>query len=162
MQLLHQGGIRYACTSGGWYLLLAACLVAAQAQAAPPANPEKQLSLTVYNKDLALIEHVRAINMPAGRHRIEFKGVSARIVPQTVSFGAPGLELIEQNFDYDLLTPAKLMEKAVGQTVRIVRTNPGSGTETTETAEVLSAVGAWCCASVAASRCCVTMASRPA
>jgi len=62
-------------------------------------------------------------------------------VPQTVSFGASGLELIEQNFDYDLLTPGKLMEKAVGQTVRIVRTNPGTGAETSETAEVLSAVG---------------------
>lgn len=102
---------------------------------------DKDLSLTVYNRDLALIEHVRAGNLPAGRHRIEFKGVSARIVPQTVSFGASGLTLIEQNFDYDLLTPAKLMEKAVGQKVRIVRTNPGTGAETSESAEVLSTVG---------------------
>src|SRR5262245_33533144 len=123
-------------------LALSGLLATAQAQTPPaPANPDKQLSLTVYNRDLALIEHVRPINLPAGRHRIEFKGVSARIVPQTVSFGAAGLELIEQNFDYDLLTPSKLMEKAVGQTVRIVRTNPGSGAETTETAEVLSTVG---------------------
>ena len=57
-------------------------------------------------------------------------------MPQTVSFGGPGLQLIEQNFDYDLLTPQKLMEKAVGQKVRIVRTNPGSGEQTEETAEV--------------------------
>jgi len=104
-------------------------------------GPDKQLSLTVYNQDLALIEHVRAVNLPAGRHRVEFKGVSARIVPQTVGFGAPGLELLEQNFDYDLLTPNKLMEKAVGQTVRIVRTNPGTGAETVESAEVLSTAG---------------------
>lgn len=111
------------------------------AQTPQVSSADKQLSLTVYNKDLALIEHVRAASLPAGRHRIEFKGVSAGIVPQTVSFGASGLELIEQNFDYDLLTPSKLMEKAVGQAVRIVRTNPGTGTETSETAEVLSAVG---------------------
>jgi hypothetical protein len=52
-----------------------------------------------------------------------------------------GLSVIEQNFDYDLLTPDKLMEKAVGRTVRIVRTNPGTGEETQETAEVLSTVG---------------------
>jgi len=123
-------------------LALSGLFLAAQAQTpATPASPDKQLSLTVYNRDLALIEHVRPLNLPAGRHRIEFKGVSARIVPQTVSFGATGLELIEQNFDYDLLTPAKLMEKAVGQSVRIVRTNPGTGAETTETAEVLSTVG---------------------
>jgi hypothetical protein len=104
-------------------------------------DKDKALALTVYNKDLALVEHVRPVNLPAGRHRIEFKGVSARIVPETVGFGGGGLELIEQNFDYDLLTPGKLMEKAVGQKVRIVRTNPGTGTETNETAEVLSTVG---------------------
>lgn len=104
-------------------------------------GPDKQLSLTVYNSDLALVEHVRAGNAPQGIQRIEFKGVSARILPQTVSVGATGLELIEQNFDYDLLTPAKLMEKAVGQTVQIVRTNPGSGAETAEAAEVLSTSG---------------------
>ncbi|HEU4624375.1 MAG TPA: DUF4139 domain-containing protein [Steroidobacteraceae bacterium] len=105
------------------------------------ASKDKALSLTVYNKDLALIEHVRAVNVPAGKHRIEFKGVSARIVPQTVGFGGQGLQLIEQNFDYDLLTPENLMEKAVGQNVRIVRTNPGTGNETSETAEVLSTQG---------------------
>ena len=45
---------------------------------------------------------------------------------------------MEQNFDYDLLTPTKLMEKAVGQEVEIVRTNPGSGAQVTEKATVLS------------------------
>jgi hypothetical protein len=104
------------------------------------AGEDKQVSLTIYDKNIALIEHVRAIDAPAGRQRIEFKGVSAQIVPETVSFLAPGVELIEQNFDYDLLTPAKLMEKAVGGKVRIVRVNPATGVETAETAEVLSTV----------------------
>ena len=90
---------------------------------------------------MALVEHVRPLNLAAGRHRIEFAGVSAEIMSQTVSFAGPGLTVIEQNFDYDLLTPEKLMEKAVGQRVRIVRTNPGTGEETEETAEVLSTVG---------------------
>jgi hypothetical protein len=102
---------------------------------------DKRLSLTIYNSDLALVEHVRPVSVAAGRHRLEFKGVSAQIMSQTVSFGGTGLEIIEQNFDYDLLTPEKLMEKAVGQQVRIVRTNPGTGEETEETAEVLSTVG---------------------
>ena len=121
----------------GWVLtaLLAAATAAAQ------ESPDKRLSLTIYNSDLALVEHVRPVNIAAGRHRIEFKGVSAQIMSQTVSFGGPGLQLIEQNFDYDMLTPQKLMEKAVGQKVRIVRTNPGSGQETQEMAEVLSTVG---------------------
>jgi hypothetical protein len=102
---------------------------------------DKQLSLTIYNKDLALVEHVRTLQLGAGRQRVEFAGVSAQIVPETVSFLSPGLELIEQNFDYDLLTPAKLMEKAVGGNVRIVRVNPATGAETSETAQVLSTEG---------------------
>jgi hypothetical protein len=102
---------------------------------------DKSLSLTIYNSDLALVEHVRPLNVPTGRHRIEFRGVSAQILSQTVSFRAENLTLVEQNFDYDLLTPEKLMEKAVGQRVRIVRTNPGTGEEVEESAEVLSVVG---------------------
>jgi len=49
---------------------------------------DKQLSLTIYNRDLALIEHVRPVNFTAGRQRIEFAGVSAKIIPETVSFAA--------------------------------------------------------------------------
>jgi hypothetical protein len=104
-------------------------------------STDKRLSLTIYNSNLALVEHVRPVNVAAGQHRIEFKGVSAQIMSQTVSFSGAGLSIIEQNFDYDLLTPEKLMEKAVGRQVQIVRTNPGTGEETRETAEVLSTVG---------------------
>jgi hypothetical protein len=119
------------------WIIAGALASAAQAQEAA----DKSLKLTIYNSNLALVEHVRPLSLAAGRHRIEFKGVSAEIMSQTVSFASPGLTVIEQNFDYDLLTPQKLMEKAVGQRVRIVRTNPGTGEETEETAEVLSTVG---------------------
>jgi hypothetical protein len=123
-----------------WYLALLGS-VGAFAAEADRTGPDKEVSLTIYDKNIALVEHLRPISAPAGRHRIEFKGVSAQIVPETVSFIAPGVDLIEQNFDYDLLTPAKLMEKAVGGKVRIVRINPATGAETQETAEVLSTVG---------------------
>jgi hypothetical protein len=113
----------------------------AAAVSAQEQGPDKSLALTIYNSDLALVEHVRPVTVAAGVHRLEFAGVSAQIMSQTVSFAGSGLEVIEQNFDYDLLTPEKLMEKAVGQTVRVVRTNPGTGRETEETAEVLSTVG---------------------
>ncbi len=121
--------------------LVGSLWVAAALQVSAQDGADKRLSLTIYNSDLALVEHVRPVSVAAGRHRLEFKGVSAQIMSQTVSFGGTGLEIIEQNFDYDLLTPEKLMEKAVGQQVRIVRTNPGTGEETEETAEVLSTVG---------------------
>jgi len=115
--------------------------VATLPAATQESGPDRQLSLTIYNENLALVEHVRPVEVAAGRQRIEFEGVSAQIISQTVSFSGPGLRVIEQNFDYDLLTPQQLMEKAVGQHVRIVRTNPATGEEIEETAEVLSNVG---------------------
>jgi len=108
---------------------------------AADVGEDKQLTLTIYNQDLALVEHLRPLKFSAGRQRIEFAGVSAQIIPETVSFTGSNLELIEQNFDYDLLTPAKLMEKAIGSRVRLVRTNPATGAESSETAEVLSTSG---------------------
>ncbi len=116
-----------------WLLLAVPALVFA-------ADADQSLTLTIYDKNIALVEHHRQISVPAGHQRIEFAGVSAQIVPETVSFFAPGMDLMEQNFDYDLLTPDKLMEKAVGGKVRIIRLNPATGVETNETAEVLSAV----------------------
>lgn len=100
---------------------------------------QREVSVTIYNSDLALVEDARPLDLKAGRQKLEFKDVSAQIRPETVSLSAPGVTILEQNFDYDLLTPSKLMEKAVGQQVRIVRTNPGDGKETTEIATVLAA-----------------------
>jgi hypothetical protein len=107
--------------------------------AALPA--ERSLSVTIYANDLALIQDRRQIEVSGGRQRIEFQDVSAQIRPETVSLTAPDISIVEQNFDYDLLTPAKLMEKAVGQDITIVRVNPANGAETREQARVLATNG---------------------
>jgi hypothetical protein len=102
---------------------------------------ERSLSVTIYNGDLALIQDRRDIDLTGGRQRIEFEDVSAQIRPETVSLAAADIGIIEQNFDFDLLTPHKLMEKAVGHAVTLVRVNPATGAETREQAEVLAANG---------------------
>ncbi|PLR20156.1 DUF4139 domain-containing protein [Caulobacter zeae] len=122
-------------------LFATACVAAASA--APfqmaLAQTAPKVSVTIYNSNLALVQDQRTIDVAAGRQRLEFKDVSAAIRPETVSLSSPTLAVVEQNFDYDLLTPDKLMEKAVGRQIKIVRTNPGDGKETTETATVLAA-----------------------
>ncbi len=107
----------------------------------PDATAQGEVALTIYNNNLVLVQDVRQLNIPRGETRIEFPDVSAMIRPQTLSFAAPDTTIIEQNFDYDLLTPSKLMEKAIGQTVTLLRTNPATGTETRERAKVLSVAG---------------------
>lgn len=98
-----------------------------------------RVSVTIYNQNIALVEDTRALNVPAGRSRHEFPGVSASIRPETVGLSGRGLSVVEQNFDYDLLTPDKLMQSAVGDEIGIVRTNPGSGAQETQRARVLAA-----------------------
>lgn len=119
--------------------LLALALAAASAAAAPTSRAEApELGVTIYANNLALVRDVRTLDLTRGRQRVEFKDVSASIRPETVSLSASGVQIVEQNFDFDLLTPAKLMEKAVGSQVVLVRTNPGDGKEMRETATVLS------------------------
>ena len=105
------------------------------------SSAQGDVSVTIYNNDVALVQDIRQIAIGAGRSRIEFPDVSARIRPETLSFAANGAAIVEQNFDFDLLTPQKMMEKAIGQTVTLVRTNPATGIETRERAKVLSTAG---------------------
>jgi hypothetical protein len=112
------------------------CAAVALASLAPAASA--QIAITIYNDNLALVQDKRQMDLSGGRQRLEFPGVSAQIRPETVSLSATGVAIVEQNFDFDLLTPAKMMEKAVGSTITIIRVNPATGAETRERAEVLA------------------------
>ena len=118
-------------------LVLSASLVAFAGVASAAEAPG--LEVTIYNADLALVRDARQMDIGKGRQRLEFKDVSSDIRPETVTLAADGVDIVEQNYDFDLLTPSKLMEKAVGQQIQIVRTNPGNGQQVTETATVLAA-----------------------
>ncbi len=130
----------------GWMLLgLVSASAMAQAQPALPepaaASAQGDVAVTIYTNDLGLVQDVRRITLPQGRSVQPFPDVSAKIRPETVGLVAAGTSVVEQNFDYDLLSPSSLMEKAVGETITIVRTNPGSGAETRERATVLAVNG---------------------
>lgn len=128
-----------------WTLALLAASVAgpltAQTIPAPEASAQGEVAVTIYNNDLALVQDRRELALPAGRSRQEFPDVSARIRAETVTLTGTGIGIVEQNFDYDLLSPAALMQKAVGETITLVRVNPATGAETRERARVLAANG---------------------
>ncbi len=106
-------------------------------------NDQQSVAVTIYNSDLALVKDTRKVKIKTGLNALALRDVSAQIHPETAllrSINAPGsLMLLEQNFDFDLLTPEKLLEKYVGKTVGLVKTHPTTGAETTEQATVLSA-----------------------
>ena len=124
-------------------LLVMAALAAPSGMALAQSGGSAQgaVAVTIYNNGLSMVEDVRSLTVPAGTSRIEFPDVSAQIRPETVTLSGPGLSIVEQNFDYDLLSPDKLMDKAVGQDVTLIRTNPATGAETRERARILAANG---------------------
>ena len=119
-------------------LLLVSSLLAAPAWA---QSAQGDVAVTIYNDNLALVQDTRQMAIPSGRSRQEFPNVSGQISPETVTLNAPDVAIVEQNFDFDLLSPSSLMEKAVGETITLVRTNPATGAEERERARVLAVNG---------------------
>lgn len=87
---------------------------------------------------LTLISETRNVDLPAGETVIRFRGVASTIVAQTADIQGLPAEHSERNFDYDLLGPGSLIAKSIGATVRLVRTDPATGRETTEDAVIRS------------------------
>jgi hypothetical protein len=79
--------------------------------------------ITIYNGNLGLVKDAREIRLPAGINEVQFKDVAAQIDPTTVHLKSltdpAGLRILEQNYEYDLVSSGKLMEKYVGKKVRL-------------------------------------------
>jgi hypothetical protein len=93
---------------------------------------QSDLALTVYNANLSLVRDVRQLNLPAGESVLRFMDIAASINPATVHFRSltepTKLNVAEQNYEYDLLDPNKLLQKFVGREVTLVRAKMASGT----------------------------------
>ncbi|MDP3657503.1 MAG: hypothetical protein Q8R45_11120 [Brevundimonas sp.] len=98
------------------------------------ANPWERLD----REGLALIVETRTIDLPAGEAVIRFRGVATGIVPQTATLDGLPAQVVERNTDFDLLSPGSLLQHSVGEVVRVVRTNPETGEQTTKAAIVRS------------------------
>ena len=129
----------------GLAAILAIIPAAAIGQSVPePAgqrSAQGDVAITIYSNGVALVQDVRQLSLPSGVSRQEFPDVSSQIRPETVRLSGGDIGIVEQNYDYDLLSPNALIEKAVGQTVTLLRTNPATGAETRERAQVLAVNG---------------------
>ena len=95
-------------------------------------NDQTELAVTVYNSNIALVRDVRQLQMPNGGFRLKFMDIAATVNPATVHFRSltepEKVSVIEQNYEYDLLEPAKLLNKYVGKEVTLVRSYMENGT----------------------------------
>jgi hypothetical protein len=86
---------------------------------------QKELAVTVYNSNVALVRDVRRLRLPAGSVDLRYMDIAAQVNPATVhivSLTTPkDLSVLEQNYEYDLLSPEKLLQKYVGKELTLVR-----------------------------------------
>lgn len=115
------------------------------AKSAVTQEQQKEISLTVYNQNLGLVKDSRRIRLGTGLHEIRFMDVASRINPTTVHLKSitnpEALKILEQNYEYDLLNPQKLLEKYIGKTVKILDKNYYTGEERMVGATLLSTNG---------------------
>jgi hypothetical protein len=106
---------------------------------------QQSVALTIYNSNVGVVKETRLVNLPQGILTLRFTDVPGRIAPATVNLKslveAAGLRVLEQNFEYDLVSQQKLLEKFVGQKVDLVWLNPDTKKEETVEATLLSTQG---------------------
>jgi len=139
--------------SAGTLVSVGTSHLAARPASAVPGAPEQStstlddqtdLSVTVYNSDIALVRDVRQVQLPRGTFDLQFQDIAATVNPATVHFRSltepSRVSVLEQNYEYDLLEPDKLLRKYVGRDVTLVRRRQDGGATREEevTARLLS------------------------
>jgi len=103
--------------------------LAAPGRSAVTREQQKDMAVTIYNGNLGLVKDVRELQLSVGTQEVQFADVASQIDPTTVHLKSltdpPGLHILEQNYEYDLLSPQKLLDKHVGKTVKLMT---GDGT----------------------------------
>jgi hypothetical protein len=106
---------------------------------------QQNVSVTIYNSNVGLVKDTRLIDLRPGVHELKFMDVAAKIDPTTVHIksliNGSSLNVLEQNYEYDLLNPQKLLEKFVGQKVQLAMINPETKKEEIIEATLLSTQG---------------------
>jgi len=133
-------------TARTWFVALTLALGTVAGQSGSPAvsatsaaaqdatstlDDQTELALTVYNSDIALVRDVRALQLARGTGNLRFMDIAATVNPATVHFRSltepSRVSVLEQNYEYDLLEPDKLLRKYVGRDVTLIRRRQDGG-----------------------------------
>lgn len=100
------------------------------------------IAITIYNMNLGLVKDQRSLKLPKGTGELRFMDVASQIIPTSVHIKSmvnpDSLQVVEQNYEYDLLNPQKLLDKYVGKEVKLYYKNPYTEREEIVTATLLS------------------------
>lgn len=125
-------------------LVMFMCAAIAASWAAPvisTLDEQDKVEVTVYNSNIGLVKDTRHVTMPFGVGELRFMDVASGILPYTVhveSLDQSDFAVLEQNYEFDLMNSAKLMDKYVGRDVKIERTHEFQGRKEIVNATLLS------------------------
>ena len=123
------------------FALTLSLALSAQAQTVDVPAATGNADLTIYNNNFAMVRERRTFKMPGASAQLVMGGVPRELQPETAFLQVlkgDAVRVTEQVFNFDVLTPSKLLERAVGTEVSVISVNPGNGREVTERARVLS------------------------
>jgi len=126
----------------GLFLFFLSTLSCAAEAVTTTVDDQEAVEVTIYNSNIGLVKDLRNIKLPRGIQELRFMDVASQIIPTSVNIRSTtspdNLSVLEQNYEYDLLSPRKLIDKYVGKTVKLVTKNPYTDKEETVTATILS------------------------
>ncbi len=119
------------------FLLCISIASAAQAEPVLIKNQDNSLSLSIYNRNLALVKDIRATSLQSGINDVIFDGVAKQIQAETAIIYGDGIEVKEQNYSYNLMSYNNFIKQSIGKDVTTIRTNPTTGENIYETATLI-------------------------
>lgn len=116
--------------------------VTKQGPLATGMDDQDNVEVTIYNANLGLVKDQRQLNLFRGIGELRFMDVASQIIPTSVSIKSlvhsDSMLVLEQNYEYDLLNPQRLLDKYVGRDVKLYTRNQYSDKEEIVTARLLS------------------------
>ena len=113
---------------GGYCSLSAAESKAVSSAVTTGLEDQTAVAITIYNVNLGLVKDQRQITLQKGEGEVRFMDVASQIIPASVHIksiiDSNSLLVLEQNYEYDLLNPQKLLDKYVGKDVKLYYQKP--------------------------------------
>ncbi len=134
----------------GLFIVLVLCFILPvhgypEERSARSSSDRTDIEVTIYNNDIGLVSDTREVDLKEGEITVQFPGIPPSIIPESVKLESPEGEkifsVLEQSYEYDLVSPQKLVDKYVGKKIKLEYDNPKTGKRELVEATILSNSG---------------------
>ncbi len=102
------------------------------------AEDRTDLSMTVYQNGLAMVQDARKVDLLQGVQMLAFENVSNQLIPASALFAGEQITVLQQVFDYALMSTENMLRLSTGKDIQLMQINPKTGEEVRETATIIT------------------------